>query len=258
MAIKDIALAAAIAASNPSEQGPKKPENPVDTRTAIVQEAVQKAMTTDLTAMKLEWLLEEVKMKDPIVSVLSQEPILLAWAEWVSGVVDFSKFEALWAYKAFPEVDKTKVKQMYDMLVKEAWDNAEKQKWVKFVIWNFIMFLKSISYNPESTIGKSEQFLDKTIDALSKSWFWKEFAAWFESSRGKAQERDKYTMELASLSPEELQSRMDKMRKEIEEMRKETSEMKKENDERKKRIEAKRQILENLRQVYEAMNKKVS
>lgn len=262
MAIRDIALAAAIAASNPSEQGPKKPENPtpVDTRTVLVQEAVKHAMTTDLTAMKLEGLLDEVKMKDPIISMLSQEPILLAWAEWVSGVVDFSKVEALWTYKEFSQEEKEKVRKMYDMLVKDAWDNPEKQKWVKSVIARFIWLLRSLGFKPGNTIWKSEEQLNSVIEALNKSWFSKEFVTWLESSRGKAQERDKYIMELASLSPEELQARIDKMKKEIEKLKqKEQDIARKEQDvvRKEQRLRELEQILKNLQDVHDAMKKKV-
>ncbi|MDD2907131.1 MAG: hypothetical protein PHH98_00685 [Candidatus Gracilibacteria bacterium] len=237
----------------------KTSEN-VDTARLGVQDQVGKTLVHTSTEMKLDALLSQT------------EPVLLAGAEGVKGVYDFSRLQSLGSYKEMNDVEQGKVKKMYDLLVNSAKGDEKKEEGVKYVILNFIMFLKSISYNPESTINKSEKYLNETITNLKKYGFGEEFVQGIESSRKLAQEKDKYNMYLASLSESELLEKIKtiekeiaemkketaEMKKETAEMKKETAEMKKENDKIRERIKAKEQILNNLRQVRDAMSKKTA
>ncbi|MDD3793727.1 MAG: hypothetical protein PHI37_02860 [Candidatus Gracilibacteria bacterium] len=246
----------------------------IDTARLGVQEQVGKTLVHTSTEMQLEALLSQT------------EPVLLAGNEGVRGAIDFSTLKSLSAYKGMNETEQGKVKQMYDLLVSSAKGDKKKEEGVKHIIVNFIMFLKSISYNPESTINKSEEFLNRTITNLRKYGFGEEFVQGLESSRKVAQERDKYSMYLVSLSEKEILEKIEQMKKQILENERKTAENERktaenerktaenerktaenerktaENErktaENRKEIEKLKQILKNLEQVRDAMSKKTA
>lgn len=165
-----------------------------------------------------------------------------AWAE----VLAFSRIEKLGAYKEMAAKEQLKVRDFYEQLVVSAKANPQQEDGVKHVIGNYVMLLKSLGYNPESTILKAEKYLNQTIAALRAHGFDEKFASQMEAYRDDTLARDKYSKELVSFSPEEKQSRISEMQKIIAENNKRTAENNKE-------IEALKQILKNLQEVKAAM-----